>query len=122
MPATVKEVAKLAGVSTATVSRVLNRTDLVTNETRNRVLSSIEVLGYVQNRYAVELSRSKRLKPNRNLEIRSYIPALELQKADTQSDRKIRELMTEKLRLLAIKCGTLGLLIDEVIQDVKCIT
>jgi hypothetical protein len=80
------------------------------------------MLGYVQNRYAVELSRSKRLKPQRNLEIRSSSRVIELQKTDTRLDRKFPELMTEKLRLLAIKCDTLGSLIDEVIQDVKCIT
>src|SRR5262249_51942285 len=119
MPATVKEVAKLAGVSTATVSRVINRNDLVNNETRNRVLSSIEVLGYVQNRNAVELSRSKRLKPQL---LRSTSRTIELQKTDTATVRKSRELMTEKLHLLAIKCDTLGTLIKEVIQDVKCIT
>lgn len=41
------DVAKLAGVSTATVSRVLNRRKSVTQEMRNRVFQAVEQLGYV---------------------------------------------------------------------------
>jgi LacI family transcriptional regulator len=41
------DVARLAGVSTATVSRALNRPDAVTAELRNRVHAAIDALGYV---------------------------------------------------------------------------
>src|SRR5215831_1875831 len=43
------EVAKRAGVSTATVSRVLSRPDMVSPQTRNKVMKAVEYLGYVPN-------------------------------------------------------------------------
>ncbi|WP_041081106.1 LacI family DNA-binding transcriptional regulator [Thermotoga profunda] len=43
---TIKDVAKHAGVSIATISRVLNGSDRVSDETRKRVLKSIRELGY----------------------------------------------------------------------------
>ncbi|MEW5958769.1 MAG: LacI family DNA-binding transcriptional regulator [Chloroflexota bacterium] len=42
----IKDVAEHAGVSTATVSHVINRTRFVREETRHRVLEAIEVLNY----------------------------------------------------------------------------
>jgi len=50
--ATIKDVAALAGVSRQTVSRVLNDQDYVAEETRARVLSAIETLGYRPNAVA----------------------------------------------------------------------
>ena len=44
--ATIKDVAAKAGVSIATVSRVLNRTGTCTTETKERVLRAVEELGY----------------------------------------------------------------------------
>ena len=41
------DVARLAGVSTATVSRVLNHPDAVRPQTRRGVMSAVEALGYV---------------------------------------------------------------------------
>ncbi|MCC7353110.1 MAG: LacI family DNA-binding transcriptional regulator [Anaerolineae bacterium] len=46
---TIQEVAKRAGVSQTTVSRVLNNKDEITAETRARVIRAIEQLGYVPN-------------------------------------------------------------------------
>ncbi len=46
MPATMLDVARLAGVSTATVSRVLNTPERVNEETRRRVMDSIQRLDY----------------------------------------------------------------------------
>jgi LacI family repressor for deo operon, udp, cdd, tsx, nupC, and nupG len=46
MAATMQDVARLAGVSTATVSRALNTPDLVTEDTRLRVLQAVERLDY----------------------------------------------------------------------------
>src|SRR5512141_700425 len=43
---TIKEVAKVAGVSTQTVSRVINERPDVAPETRERILTTISVLGY----------------------------------------------------------------------------
>lgn len=51
----IKEVARHAGVSIATVSNVLNRPDLVAPTTRQRVLEAITVLGYVRNDSARQL-------------------------------------------------------------------
>ncbi|GAA3141508.1 LacI family DNA-binding transcriptional regulator [Nonomuraea roseoviolacea] len=45
----IKEVARLAGVSVGTVSNVLNRPELVAQETRLRVQAAVAQLGYVRN-------------------------------------------------------------------------
>ncbi len=50
--ATIKEVAKLAGVSTSTVSRTLSQKIPVDEETRARVLEAVRSLGYRPNRLA----------------------------------------------------------------------
>jgi len=42
----IKEIAKKANVSVATVSRVLNNPEKVKNETKNRVLSVIKKYNY----------------------------------------------------------------------------
>lgn len=44
----IKDVARAAGVSVGTVSNVINRPDSVATETRARVLSAIDRLGYVR--------------------------------------------------------------------------
>jgi DNA-binding LacI/PurR family transcriptional regulator len=53
--ASIKEVARRAGVSLGTVSNVLNRPDTVTPATRRRVLDAIAELGYVRNDSARQL-------------------------------------------------------------------
>jgi LacI family transcriptional regulator len=55
MRATVKDIARHAGVSPATVSLVLRKSPLVADATRARVESSIDVLGYVYHRTAANL-------------------------------------------------------------------
>jgi LacI family transcriptional regulator len=57
---TVYDVARLAGVSTATVSRVVHGSDLVHPETRQRVLVVIEQLGFVPDGSAQGLSRRRK--------------------------------------------------------------
>ncbi len=54
-----QQVAKRAGVSTATVSRVLNNQDLVMAKTRTRVLKAIEELRYHPNLHARTLAGGK---------------------------------------------------------------
>jgi LacI family transcriptional regulator len=49
MPASIKEVARMAGVSTATVSRVVNGAAFVEEETQQKVLTAIRALNYVPN-------------------------------------------------------------------------
>jgi DNA-binding LacI/PurR family transcriptional regulator len=53
--ASIKEVARHAGVSLGTVSNVLNRPDVVSEQTRRRVIAAIEELGYVRNDSARQL-------------------------------------------------------------------
>lgn len=54
--ATIYEVSKLAGVSLATVSRVMNNSGKVTAKTRQKVLFAIEELGYRPNSMAQSLA------------------------------------------------------------------
>lgn len=61
MPVTIKDVAARAGVSTATVSRVVNRDARITEGTRLRVLASIEQLGYKVNGIARSLKARRTL-------------------------------------------------------------
>jgi LacI family transcriptional regulator len=58
--ATLYDVARLAGVSTATVSRVLHGQDRVRDSTRARVLEVIQQLGYVPDGAAQSLSRRRK--------------------------------------------------------------
>ena len=51
----IREVAKRAGVSLGTVSNVLNRPEIVAEETRLRVQSAIEEIGFVRNGSARQL-------------------------------------------------------------------
>ncbi|MCO5107158.1 MAG: LacI family transcriptional regulator [Burkholderiaceae bacterium] len=48
-PASLLDVAQLAGVSTGTVSRALRHPDMISDATRHRVLAAVERLGYVAN-------------------------------------------------------------------------
>ena len=54
---TVYDVARVAGVSTATVSRAMRESSLVQSETRQRVQAVIEALGFVPDATAQGLSR-----------------------------------------------------------------
>jgi LacI family transcriptional regulator len=57
---TIYDVARVAGVSTATVSRVLRGSDLVHPTTRQRVLAVIETLGFVPDASARGLTRRRK--------------------------------------------------------------
>ncbi|MER6984934.1 LacI family DNA-binding transcriptional regulator, partial [Streptomyces carpinensis] len=54
--ATIRDVARQAGVSTATVSRVLNQNYPVAESTRERVETAMRELGYVVNAHARALA------------------------------------------------------------------
>lgn len=54
-PPDIKEVARLAGVSPVTVSRALRQPDIVSAETRERVLQVVRDTGYASNPHAVAL-------------------------------------------------------------------
>jgi len=57
--ATIREVAETAGVSYATVSHVINKTRLVSPETRERVLAAMDALEYRPNALARSLRQGK---------------------------------------------------------------
>src|ERR1051325_1847563 len=59
MHATLHDVCRKAGVSTATVSRVVNESPLVTEETRSRVLEAMKSLGYRPSHAARTLARQR---------------------------------------------------------------
>ncbi|MDY0409625.1 LacI family DNA-binding transcriptional regulator [Virgibacillus soli] len=56
---TIKEIAKLANASSSTVSRVLNDSGYVSEETRKRVLKVIEETGYIPSEQAKSLRTKK---------------------------------------------------------------
>lgn len=56
---TIYDVAELASVSIATVSRVINASDLVREETREKVLAAIDALGFVPDAFARERARKE---------------------------------------------------------------
>ena len=57
--ADIKDVAKLAGVSVATVSRTLDMPDLVAEATRQKVLRAVSECGYVANTLARNFRRRR---------------------------------------------------------------
>lgn len=59
MAISIKDVAKEADVSIATVSRVLNDIDVVNDDTKKRVLDAIKDLGYRPNIVARSLKTQK---------------------------------------------------------------
>ena len=58
---TIEDVAKDAGVSIATVSRIINNKDIVNGDTREKVLSAIEKLGFVPRSVPVRQDIDRRL-------------------------------------------------------------
>ena len=59
MSCTLKDVAQNAGVSAATVSRVINGAENVSDKTKSKVLCAISLLKYSPDVHAVELRRGK---------------------------------------------------------------
>jgi DNA-binding LacI/PurR family transcriptional regulator len=56
---TIKDVAKVTGISKSTISRVVNNFNNVNNETRLKVLKAIDDLGYQTNYFARGLRKNK---------------------------------------------------------------
>lgn len=55
----IREVARKAGVGTGTVSRALNNTGYVAEETRQRIMEAVRELGYTPNELAKHLFKNK---------------------------------------------------------------
>lgn len=80
-PSTIISVADAAGVSTATVSRVLNGAGNVSDEVRTRVIAVISELHYSPRLFAVEMGRATRgIKRNRNPHKPARVSSRELQR------------------------------------------
>ncbi|HEV7502136.1 MAG TPA: LacI family DNA-binding transcriptional regulator [Vicinamibacteria bacterium] len=60
-PVTIEDIARYAGVSVSTVSRVLNKTVPVARAKREAVLRGVEALSYRPNLFAQELARGRSL-------------------------------------------------------------
>ncbi|MGR0161137.1 LacI family DNA-binding transcriptional regulator [Paenarthrobacter nitroguajacolicus] len=56
---TIRDVARAAGVSRQTVTRAINEMPEISEETRARVMRTVEELGYRPNRFAIDLSRQR---------------------------------------------------------------
>ena len=56
---TIKDVAKIANVSEATVSRVMSNSNLISDKTKEKVMEVVEKLDYFPNSAAVSLTKSK---------------------------------------------------------------
>lgn len=55
---TLKDIAKLAGVSTATASRVINGSHCGSSQVRTAVVSAVSALRYIPNPHATQLGRA----------------------------------------------------------------
>ena len=62
---TIRDVARQAGVSTATVSNVMNKTGTFSPETERKVQFAIEALNYTPNVHARQLAFRRRLSVER---------------------------------------------------------
>ena len=69
--ATIKDVAREAGVAISTVSNVFNNGDIVSEETKQKVLEAVEKLHYIPNMNA------KLLKSNRKNTIGLFVTSLQ---------------------------------------------
>jgi DNA-binding LacI/PurR family transcriptional regulator len=59
MSVSIREIARLAGVSSATVSRVINGSNLVTEQTAQRIRKIVRDLNFVPNTSAIQLKNGK---------------------------------------------------------------
>ncbi|MGR3714331.1 MAG: LacI family DNA-binding transcriptional regulator [Shimia sp.] len=103
----VVDVARLAGVSTATVSRVLNDPSKVTQTTRDAVLAAVKETGYRVNRAA------RNLRTNTSRSILALVPNLSNPFFSNILSGLERELNAEDYSLLVTDSGDAGLTADQ---------
>jgi DNA-binding LacI/PurR family transcriptional regulator len=99
-PATMADVARLAGVSTQTVSRVMNDYPFISTETRSRVERAVHRLGYRPNRAARTLATSR----SRTIGVvatdyRSYGPSAMLWAVEEAAQESGYEVAVQSLRV-----------------------
>lgn len=138
MGLTIHDVAKAAGVSTATVSNVLNKTGKVGRSTRRRVLLAVKRLGYVPDLHARRLASGDRRTLGiivsdlenpffpeviKGFEVRAHQHGYQAILSDTNYDPgRTREaagkMMEQKVRGVAIMTSEISLrLIDELARQ-----
>ncbi|TCL01404.1 LacI family transcriptional regulator [Shimia isoporae] len=103
----VVDVARLAGVSTATVSRVLNNPDKVSKDTREAVLAAVSETGYRVNRAA------RNLRTNSSRSILALVPNLSNPFFSNILSGLERALNAEDYNLLVTDSGDAPLSVDQ---------
>lgn len=143
MTVTIRDVAKAAKVSTATVSNVLNKTGKVGKQTRRLVLSTVRKLGYIRDVHARHLASHDRRTLGiivsdienpffpevvKSFETRAHQLGYDAILADTNYDpRRTREaaerMMEHKVRGVAIMTSEISLrLVNELARRMIAVT
>jgi hypothetical protein len=100
-PLTVRDIARLAGVSTATVSRVVNGSGAVSRKTRTNVLTAISRLQYCPSVHAAELGRQNGGIPRKRGIYVSVSPGMTAKRtSDPGADALIRRRNAGQFRFL----------------------
>jgi DNA-binding LacI/PurR family transcriptional regulator len=110
----------MAGVSTATVSRVLNGSDRVSREIQTRVLSAISRLQYCPNPYAAALGRARGgIQRKRTSRVRTLTRTGAKLLSEFRADAENKHRKTEPLRLLEDENSRLRQLLTNLGVDTK---
>lgn len=96
---TVRDIARLAGVSTATVSRVVNGSGTVSRKTRMNVLAAVSRLQYCPSDHAAELGRQNGGIPRKRTVSVSTSPATAAAFGRQSTAGQLRHLQNENARL-----------------------
>jgi DNA-binding LacI/PurR family transcriptional regulator len=96
---TVRDIARLAGVSTATVSRVLNGSETVSRKTRTNVLAAVSRLQYCPSNHAAELGRQNGGIPRKRTACVNASSAMTAALGRRNTARQLRHLQDENARL-----------------------
>ena len=116
----IREVARLAKVSTATVSRVMNGAENVSHNTRSKVLSAISRLNYSPDVHAVELRRGKcSLLEKREIQVPTPAPTGAKPFSDSAARSQNKRRKAERLRLLEDENARLRRLVTNLRMDLE---
>jgi len=118
---TLRDVARLAGVSMATVSRVINNASNVSDDTRSKVASAIAELKFSPDLHAVQLRRGKDAssRPRRKHDLSSTRSVAEERHSDSSSKRLKHEQRVARSRLLEEENARLKRLVANLCLDVE---
>ena len=114
MDTKITDVARAAGVSTATVSRVMNGSLNVSNSTRRKVANAISQLQYCPNPYAAELRRGKS-EADKSIRPRyqSRSTPAEPRSGPAIAHREVTDREQDRLQFLESECSKLRGLVAE---------